>query len=58
MEGRSSNNEKKGRYKIMKTQKIFEIFIVKWAVKVRILGNASFMAFYLIGNSYFSTFSV
>ena len=25
--------------------KVFEVLIVKWAVKVRILGNASFMAF-------------
>ena len=30
----------------MKTQKeIFEVLIVKWVVKVRILGNASSMAF-------------
>ena len=29
----------------MKIQKIFEVLIVKWNVKVRILGNASSMAF-------------
>ena len=30
----------------MKTQKkIFEVLVVKWVVKVRILGNASSMAF-------------
>ena len=46
MEGRSSNNEKKGRNIIMKTQKkIFEVLIIKWVVKVKILGNASSMAF-------------
>ena len=45
MEGRSSNNEKKGRYKIMKTQKKNIRSFVKWVVKVRILENASFMTF-------------
>ena len=46
-------------YIIMKRQKIFEVLIVKWVVKVRILGNASLMVFltywiYL----FFSTFPV
>ena len=37
---------KKGRHITMKTQKeVFEVLIVKWAVKVRISGNASSMAF-------------
>ena len=27
------------------TNEIFEVLIVKWIVKVKILGNASFMAF-------------
>ena len=44
MEGRSSNNEKKSRYIIMKNaKKVFEVLIIKWVVKVRI--NASSMAF-------------
>ena len=52
MEGRSRKGKvevvimrKNCRYEIVTAQKIFEVFIVKWVVKVRILGNASFMAF-------------
>ena len=42
MGGRSSNDEKKGSYVIMKRQKISEVLIVKWVVKARISGNDFF----------------
>ena len=52
MEGRSRKGKvgvvlmrKNGRYITMKRQKIFEILIVKWVVKVRILGIGSSMVF-------------